>query len=1009
MPRSYWLSLHRLEISTNKGIWRIHALISPDCTEFMAVHFAPLALGPTLIRALVVSTVFFVVNPAAAQFVPGLEYSNQPALAAINLLPAYNAGLSGLGIRIGVVDTGINPNHVEFTGALVAGYDAMTGRSGTSNFSSFLVDYDLHGSHVASIAAARLDGVSRQDNIQGVAYNASLVVGSVNFGALTDEKPLGSVIDYVSSQGVKVINNSWGSDSAGKGDPRLLYERNLPEEREVIRAIHTALDRGSVLVFAAGNESKPGNVAINPTLESTFPAYDAAMAAKGGFIVVAATTNDGSALTSYANHCGVAKNYCIAAPGGGGQYPLPEGKTMADEFIVGADALTNDAYLGWAGSSMASPLVSGTVALVAEQFPWMTNKNLSVTILTTGSRAANPDVEWGRGLLNVGKAILGPGIFEETFEANVTSGYMSVFGNDISGIAGLSKFGAGILTLSGANTYAGDTVISGGVLKINGSVVSNTIVGNGGILGGTGTVANVIVASGGRLAPGNSPGTLTANGSVVQLAGSALDIEIDGPGTGNGPGNYDRLVVTGAGSTYTAGGSFNVQLRGIGTPASNTYSPQLGKGFQVVSAPGGVLGSFDTLMQPSAGLLPGTRLDLVYGATGLALYATPSSYADIAAAGVVSNSNRQQIGAILQSRRPAAGRREDDPNIKRLFDTLAVQSARTLPLGIDQLGGVGYAQLIGMNLENSKFLVKQTMLKMARQRRGEGHSWRSQNGSDMSGELTEDVWGQVIGRTTTWRGDDLGYSMNDTLFGLMGGFQKELDAQTLAGISMAYAESNPELAQGMGRGPQQSLQLMGYASYRFGDGYFLEGTAGGGIGSIDATRRVGMLNTQYHATINTANVAASLLTGWGVSESDALSYETSLGVGYLSMRSLGFSDTGNQQVGALRGEPTTNTSLAAAIGGSVSMPFFANGIDWRISAQAALSHEFADNRARLDASFLGNSIEVKGAAIGRNRLALKTSLIGQVGKLTHIALDIGNESASNWNASSLALSFKREF
>jgi len=658
---------------------------------------------------------------------------------------------------------------------------------------------------------------------------------------------------------------------------------------------------------------------------------------------------------------------------------------------------------------MASPLVSGAVALVAEQFPWMSNKNLATAILTTGSRAANPDVEWGRGLLNVGKAIQGPGILEETFEANVTFGYMSVFGNDISGVAGLTKLGAGTLTLNGANTYAGDTVINGGVLKVDGAIVSNTMVGNGGILGGTGTVANVTVASGGRLAPGNSPGTLTANGSVVQQAGSALDIEIDGPGTDNGAGNHDRLVLTGVGSTYTAGGSFNALLRGIGAPASNTYSPPLGQGFNVISSPGGVLGSFDTVIQPPAGLLPGTRFDLVYGATGLALYATPSSYADIGAAGAINNSNRQQVGAVLESRRPAAGRREGDPAIKRLFDTLAAQSAQTLPLGLDQLGGVGYAQLIGMNVENSKFLVQQTLLKVATQRRGESHSWRDQNASARPGEPAEEAWGQAIGRATTWHGDDLGYRMNDTLLGLMGGIHKALDAQTLAGLSMAYAESNPEAAQDIGRGPQQSWQLMGYASHRFGEGYFLEGAVGGGAGRLHATRHVGMLDTQYQATIDTVNLAASIVTGWGMSASDALSYETSLGVSYLSMRSFGFADTGNQPVGALRGEPTTNRSLAASIGGSVSMPFFANGIDWRISALAALSHEFADNRTRLDASFLGNSMAVKSAAIGRDRLSVRASLIGQIDRSTHIALEIGNESASNWKASSLALSIKREF
>jgi subtilase-type serine protease len=68
---------------------------------------------------------------AAAQFAPGTEFDNQPALTSINASPAYRAGLSGAGVRLGLVDSGINPNHGEFSGAIIAGFDAITGLSGT--------------------------------------------------------------------------------------------------------------------------------------------------------------------------------------------------------------------------------------------------------------------------------------------------------------------------------------------------------------------------------------------------------------------------------------------------------------------------------------------------------------------------------------------------------------------------------------------------------------------------------------------------------------------------------------------------------------------------------------------------------------------------------------------------------------------------------------------------------------------------------------------------------------
>lgn len=133
--------------------------------------------------------------------------------------------------------------------------------------------------------------------------------------------------------------------------------------------------------------------AANPGTPAILPFYDHEVAAKGGFIVVAATTNDGTSLASYSNRCGISKEYCITAPGG----DEIAGQPLSATGILGASRDSNTDYFLAYGTSISAPIVSGAVALVAEQFPWMTNKNLSVTVLTTGTRATNPDAEWGRG------------------------------------------------------------------------------------------------------------------------------------------------------------------------------------------------------------------------------------------------------------------------------------------------------------------------------------------------------------------------------------------------------------------------------------------------------------------------------------------------------------------------------------------------------------------------------------------------------------------------------------
>ncbi len=118
----------------------------------------------------------------------------------------------------------------------------------------------------------------------------------------------------------------------------------------------------------------------------------------------------------------------------------------------------------------------------------------------------------------------------------------SVFGGVISGVGSLVKTGDSTLTLTGINTFTGDTVVGQGTLLVHGELAPASLVrvqGSDSSLGGNGRVHNVNV-SGGQLAPGASAGKLTA--SDMNLSG-VLDIELDGtdPGTG-----YDRLTARGA-------------------------------------------------------------------------------------------------------------------------------------------------------------------------------------------------------------------------------------------------------------------------------------------------------------------------------------------------------------------------------------------------------------------------------------------------------------------------------
>ena len=103
------------------------------------------------------------------------------------------------------------------------------------------------------------------------------------------------------------------------------------------------------------------------------------------------------------------------------------------------------------------------------------------------------------------------------------------YGGAIDGSGSLTKTGAGTLTLDGANTYAGVTNVDVGSLIVNGSTTGIMSVQAGARLGGSGAVGSTSLS--GTVAPGNSIGTLTVNGSYTQHVGSTYEVELNSAGT----------------------------------------------------------------------------------------------------------------------------------------------------------------------------------------------------------------------------------------------------------------------------------------------------------------------------------------------------------------------------------------------------------------------------------------------------------------------------------------------
>ncbi len=134
------------------------------------------------------------------------------------------------------------------------------------------------------------------------------------------------------------------------------------------------------------------------------------------------------------------------------------------------------------GTSMATPAVAGTAALIKQKYPWMDGNLIRQTLITTATDIGEKGVDsvYGWGLLNISKAVNGPALFSKAaaFEDNVTvnfDNYVSVFSNNIGGDAGLIKQGNGTLVLGGYNTYTGDTKVKNGKLYVTNNMTSKII------------------------------------------------------------------------------------------------------------------------------------------------------------------------------------------------------------------------------------------------------------------------------------------------------------------------------------------------------------------------------------------------------------------------------------------------------------------------------------------------------------------------------------------------------
>jgi len=379
-------------------------------------------------------------------------YAGGSAVAPKSGLPAIDAkalndyGYTGRGVRVAVVDSGIDGNHPEFAGRTGLGTNfAESSVTAWGDCANSAGGGCGHGTHVAGILGANRDGA----NSRGVAYDASLY--SYRIGNSTDATPVGSndsdkltaIFNQHVTDQIKVSNNSWGSDSttADAIDPSVNPSYWLWDTRiGTLAAAQSAVRSGTIFVWATGNSRK-----TQPSEQVGWGLYDSTL--KPQWLAVMAVEPDsvtgGYKETDFSNRCGVAKSICLAAPG-----------SQIYAAASGATGLVNDPFLvEKSGTSMAAPHVSGVLATMAQAFPSLTSpqlvERLKITAgydnlsgktgqtLATHGLSVMQDI-FGYGLINAQRAMSRIGIWVLPMYSNYYSGTTSLSDANLRMPSGLS-------------------------------------------------------------------------------------------------------------------------------------------------------------------------------------------------------------------------------------------------------------------------------------------------------------------------------------------------------------------------------------------------------------------------------------------------------------------------------------------------------------------------------------------------------------------------------------------
>ena len=310
-------------------------------------------------------------------------------------------------VVIAILDTGIDPNHVDLDGGKIIAWRDATINNNQSGPYDELGDCGGHGTHVSSIAAG--EGQANA-NFKGVAPGAALVgikvlsnrsvpgKGVICTAAISEiVSGVQWMIDNKTTYGIKIGNMSLGAAGCSGGTDSLST------------VVNTAVNNGIVMTVSAGNEG-PGPCTIGSPAAADKAITVGAMADvfPGASFANACDDNDLPNAGFYLS--------CFSSRGLTADGRMKPDIASPGTFINAAAAGTTNGYKNLTGTSMSSPFTAGVAALMLDANPALTPLQVKQTM---GNSAldwgpAGKDVDYGSGRLQGYEAVKSAGSFTGT-------------------------------------------------------------------------------------------------------------------------------------------------------------------------------------------------------------------------------------------------------------------------------------------------------------------------------------------------------------------------------------------------------------------------------------------------------------------------------------------------------------------------------------------------------------------------------------------------------------------